>query len=531
MGKLSNIARKRILLFPIIALLIMVSIFPRSVEVINNNPVFGVDQGRDYMAVKNIVIDRKLTLIGAELGAGQAGLSYLFHGPGHFYMLSIPFIIYDGNPAGGTVLMLFFGLLAISFGIFFATKLMGWGEGILTGFLLALSPALIGQSRFVLNHFGITFFIIVIFYFIFLFTKSYGKKKYLYAFLATFFTAFTYNLETAITIPMLITLIIYFLFILRGKIISFIPIVLLALFIGFLPALLFEIRHGFMGIKSLLMYLFGNHVQNEFSKPIHLHAGDIINLFISSFQKSFPGNLVFPSHITFIGFIALTGFAFLQEKDRVRKNFIVFIILLFPINFLVFLLLRNIIFEHYITDLILAYLILLAFSVGKIYRQGYVKLFGLIFIYLLILLAIGSYNAFVVTVKDYNDYGGIFKLRGKIDAIDYIYKDASGQKFGLLIFSPPVYTYPYDYILWWHGQKKYNYTPYKEQKGTYYLLIEPDPQKPWSYKGWLETAIKPDSTIYRRVLPSGFIVEKRESQRETKDLGKNSDLPLAPRLY
>ena len=111
--------------------------------------------------------------------------------------------------------------------------------------------------------------------------------------------------------------------------------------------------------------------------------------------------------------------------------------------------------------------------------------------------------------NDFNDSGGTHKIKGKINAIDYIYKDSKGKQFGLLIFTPPVYTYVYDYLIWWYGEKKYNYAPHKEKKGEFYLLIEVDPEKPWSYKGWLETVIKTGDVIYTKTLPSGFIIQKR----------------------
>ena len=111
--------------------------------------------------------------------------------------------------------------------------------------------------------------------------------------------------------------------------------------------------------------------------------------------------------------------------------------------------------------------------------------------------------------NDFNDFGGIHKRKGKIEAIDYIYKDAKGKKFGLLVFTPPVYTYAYDYLTWWYGSKNYDYVPHKEKKGIFYLLMEPDPSKPWSYEGWLETVIKTGTILKTKELPSGFVVQKR----------------------
>ena len=40
--------------------------------------------------------------------------------------------------------------------------------------------------------------------------------------------------------------------------------------------------------------------------------------------------------------------------------------------------------------------------------------------------------------------------------------------------------------------------------------MEPDPSKPWSYKGWLETVIKDGKVDWTKTLPSGFVVQKRE---------------------
>jgi hypothetical protein len=117
-----------------------------------------------------------------------------------------------------------------------------------------------------------------------------------------------------------------------------------------------------------------------------------------------------------------------------------------------------------------------------------------------------------MTIKDYPDLGGAAKIKGQEQAIDYIYKDAKGKPFGLYIFTPPVYTYPYDYLLWWYAKPKYHYFPYQEKKGTFYLLMQVDMNQPWTYKGWMETVIKTGKIIDTKTLiPSGFIVQKRQA--------------------
>lgn len=502
---------KNLLLVFLLSLLVLLSLFPRSIEVLNGNPVFGIDQGRDYIFVKNIVVEHKLTLIGAELGAGQAGLSYLFHGPGYFYLLAIPFIIFDGNPIGGVFLMLILGLATIAFSVYFTAKFLGWKEGLLMGFLMALCPYLIGQSRFVENHFGTPLFILIVFYFTYLFTKT---KKTRFIFLSALFSAFIYNLEVAIAVPLCITLFIYCIFLYKKSFMHKLPYLLCGFLISFSPMLLFELRHGLMGLRSLFSYLFIRHETNASSTPIFIHAKNISDLFIYTFSDSFPGRLLLSQNmqnILMLCFTVLIIFIFFKEKDKIKKGFLVFLILLFPVNFLVFMPLRTIVFQHYLTDLVLAILILLTYCLAWLYKNGYFKLATGITTYLAILFAVGIYSAYNTSIHDYYDHGGLHKLRGKIDAIDFIYKDANKKPFGLLVFSPTVYTYPYDYLVWWYGQRKYNYIPNTEKKGTFYLLIEKDSMKPWTYKGWEETVIKTGKVVYTKTLPSGFIVEKRTS--------------------
>ena len=73
-------------------------------------------------------------------------------------------------------------------------------------------------------------------------------------------------------------------------------------------------------------------------------------------------------------------------------------------------------------------------------------------------------------------------------------------------------------IDYFENQKnKYGYQPYQEKKGTFYLLMEPDPARPTSYKGWQETVIKTGKIIETRTLPSGLIVEKRKEIAYCKD--------------
>lgn len=485
---------KKYLIVLLVFLLIFLSLIPRSVEVFNGNFIFLLDQGRDYLAVKDIVVNHKLTLIGAEIGSGMAGFQGIFHGPFYFYLLSIPSVLFNGNPYGGLLLMFLFGILTIGMGFFLAKRILGIFGGLIMALLVAASPPLIAQSRFIWSPHPASFFILLAFYFTYLISP----KRYLYIFLASFFTGFIYNFEIAVVVPMCINLLLYTVFILRLRQLKQYVSLVGGFIFAFSPLVLFEFRHGFKALKGVVGIAFqtDKFIEN-------------VSWFFYNFSDTFPKQDLFPYAIIFLlSILALFSFG-LREKRSNIKLFLAYLISLISVTFITHSLIRTHIFEYYLIHLNFVYLFLFSYILVSSYVKNHIRFQTLFIVFLVTFLFFGTVNAVSTFKKDLSDYGGMVKIKGKIDAIDYIYIDSKGEKFGLFIFSPPIYTYPYDYLLWWYGQKKFGYLPHQEKSGLFYLLIEKDISQPWTYKGWLETVIKSGRLVESRELPSGFIVQKR----------------------
>lgn len=487
---------KKLFIFLFVALLIFLSLFPRIVEVLSNNYNFLIDQGRDYMAVKNIIVNHKPTLIGAEVGAGMAGLSGLFHGPFYFYLLGVSFILFGGDPYGGILIMFLFGLLTIIAGFFFGKKAMGINGGLVVAFLIALSPPIIAQSRFIWSPHPASLFILLAFYFIYL---SYERKKR-YVFLSAFLTGFIYNFEFAMAVPLSFAVFFYMLFLLRKELWLF-SFVVLGFIAAYSPLLLFEIRHGFPAIRG-----FGSYFFHSSKSSISIN----FNPFMHNFSDTFPAQSVIPPIIILFVFILGLMYFLLREKNKKIRHFIYFSIFTWIITFVIMAFVKTYIFEYYLIHLNFITIFLFSYIVVSAYQKKHTYFKILFVVFLGVFLYYGTLNSIRVTRYDLFDYGGMVKMKGKLEAIDYIYQDARGEKFGLLVFSPPVYTYPYDYLIWWYGQKKYNYLPHQEKKGLFYLLIEKDVVDTWTYKGWLETVIIDGTVLETKQLPSGFIIQKRK---------------------
>lgn len=457
------------------------------------------------MAVRNIVVNRHLTLIGSEIGGGYAGITGIFQGPFHYYFLSIPFILFHGDPYGGIVLMLLFSLAAIVMGFYMGQKIFGKPFGFLTALLLAISPPLISAARFVWNPHPSVFFILLAFYFIYRISRE--KRKNIDIFLAGFLISFTYNFEISMTIPLMLALLIYVFFIHKLANAKQYVFLFLGLTLPFVPMLLFEVKHNYLAIHGFLNYITKPHstkgydlINNHFDS-FFLNAWDTFPHVVNIPQWFFASLLVIPT-------ILYTWF----EKNKQIRNFFIYFFLVILCEFFVLSFLRNHIFMYYLLNLNLIYILFFVYILfaSKIHKQYIIT--GIFSVFLIGFICYSLYSAYVVTKHDLGDYGGTSKIKSHTDAIDYIYKDAHGKPFGLFVFTPNVFTDPFDYTVVWYGQNTYHYIPNKSKHGIFYLLMQPDPYNPTSYKGWEKTVIKTGKILWTKELPSGLLVEKRQGE-------------------
>lgn len=496
---------KRIVFILLFLLLFYLSVFPRATEVIAHNFIFGFDQGRDFLAAKSIAVDHKMTLIGSEWGAGSAGMSGLFHGPGYFYLLAFAFLLFGGDPYGGVVIMLTLGLVTIVLAFLIGRKMIDTLGGYVLALLIAMSPPLIAQSRFFWNSYPSSLFILLVFYFIY---RGTTHRRYIDLFLSAFFSGFIYNFQTGIAIPLAFTFILYCIFILRLRKIGQYLVLIAGYGLAFLPLILFEIRHSFQGAKGIMAYLLVHDKTDIIPNFMQVMLLDHLGSFIYNLSDSFPKTSL-PWWVVGIALFLPLFYFWYNEKNGALRLFLVYLFCLPIITFLVFSPLRNSVYPYYLYSLTFVYLFFFAFVFSRAVRSRNHFVLAVYSVIIVWFIVVGIISAYTTYQSDVKDYGGDAKIKGKIDAIDYIYSDDKNRKFNLLIFAPPIYTYPYDYLLWWYGNKKYGFIPGTEKKGEVYLLMEQDHAKPWTYNGWLETVIVKGRIVKTVTLPSGFIVQKR----------------------
>jgi len=502
--KFKKYSRNKFIFSILVLTIIVIGVLLRAQETITNNFLFLIDQGRDMLAVKNIVFNHHLTLIGPYTSLGG-----VFQGPIWYYLLAIPTFILNGDPLGGEILMLIISISTILLAFYFMYILFGKKAAIITLFLFAVSPEAVAAATYVWNPHPM--WLLIVLYIFSLFKAIQGKKKWYVVVWLTL--GLMFNFEAALAIFILLSFIIYIIIFERKAIRSRLFLSGLILFVLlFAPQILFELRHNFLMTRSVLDTFLGqNH--GLFVKGENKGYLDLVISHLQAFYNNFQTAFVKLDYFSYLQVLFLFIFAgigiFYKKIKCFSEKEKIFISLIFKSVLFVYILSFFYPFPiryWFLTGFQGFYIIFMGLVLSKFWNKSLGKILLTILIVFILTQTVWRINE----IYSSKDLGGVSKIRGKLEVINYIYKDANSKNFGLLIFTPPVYTYAYDYLLWWYGERKYNYLPYQEKKGITYLLIEPDPGQPWSYKGWLETVIK-NGTILKTVsLPSGFIVQERK---------------------
>jgi len=456
--KVLSFLKKYSILFSII----LIGTVSRLHGVINGTFGFTHDQGRDLLAA-NSILKGDLTLIGPT-----TGLAGLFHGPLWYYLLAFLSVLGRGDPkivlAGIILLFLVFEVI-----FFWAIKKY---YGFLPAFLLitiiSLSPfysGLNGQlwSPNMVLVSSIIMAIAVV-------GIINGKKWYPLLGLAL---GFNIQFEAAGGVFLLIATILTLLLInpFKTKIMDYLAM-LSTFFITLMPQLLFELKYGFLMTKHAIGYMGtsrGDFIAEHGIKSIEYKTG----LIIDNFSKIFFSNLNFSLILFLASFVLFSKLLFLK-KGLDEKNlkllthcFSTIVIFWVILNFYF-----DVVWTHFIDGLtiflILAFVVLLH-NLSKHFQKT-TYLFSSFLIFTMLLPQLMNIN------PNQNIVGDISYYKNHLEIIDQVYKDAGPDDFNVVIYEPTTFSYQYDYLFMWYGNRRYGKIPVSNEKPIRiaYYLIEPD---------------------------------------------------------
>ena len=235
-----------------ILLILIVGIIFRLYITGNNNFIFNMDNARDMIDVREMVVLGDFRLIGPT-----TSIDGVYFGPFWYYMLPVPFLITGGDPYGSIILEII--LWAIG-GYFLLTLVLKY-YGKLAFFAVSLiwlaSNYIILGNQYAFNPNPVLFLTPVFIYCLLSYIET-GKLAF---FLLTWFLAgafFHFIVPVGIFMPLVIILSI---FLTKKDLLKWQSLIfgLMVFALTFLPQIIFEIRHNFFMLNNLLAYNSTSH--------------------------------------------------------------------------------------------------------------------------------------------------------------------------------------------------------------------------------------------------------------------------------
>ncbi len=414
----------------------------------NGNFIFNMDNARDMVDVREMVILKHLRLIGPT-----TSVDGVFYGPAWYYIQSVPFIFSGGNPYASILMEIMFWAI----GGYFLLTLVNKNYGMLSTFAVGLiwiaSNFILLGSQYAFNPNPILFLTPV---FIWSLLKFSETKKMFYQVMAFFLGGLFLQFSVPVGIFTTVVIVIYSGFTEGLKFFK-----TRAFFLGVLsfiatlvPQFVFDLRHGFPMTQALLEYRSTSHGQ-IITDPA-LRFPQILKSFYSVLLPTFQNFELF-TKIIIIGFI-LSLLRILRKEKIFDDKLTLLCILLVAVPLIGFIPLKVDLLGWYFNASIVASIFLVGFVLKTLQN---VKVMGNIGAYTLVAILFinttQNIKNYVLDAQNSNSNNSI--LRNELSAIDYTYKEANGKNFKVYVYMPSVIDYPYQYLYWWHGTNKYGYLP------------------------------------------------------------------------
>ena len=122
----------------------LLAVLVRLLPIITEKVLFHFDSARDWLWVRDLAISKKLILVGP-----WSSLQGVFYGPLTYYLLAIFFVLFDGQPVGGSIYALIMNLTALILLYRFLKLRLSSAVGLIGLTLLAFAPLSLYVSTFI----------------------------------------------------------------------------------------------------------------------------------------------------------------------------------------------------------------------------------------------------------------------------------------------------------------------------------------------------------------------------------------------
>jgi hypothetical protein len=436
----------------------------RFAQVANYNFPFTTDQARDMLDLRQIVVGINPTLVGPT-----TSINGVFLGPSYYYFNVLPFFLGQGDPSFLVYWNLFFYLLSALLLLFIHSR-KEIGFGFFASIIFITAPGYFQNTRYFWNSHSMPYFALLYFVCLYFFLRNPTIKK---ALLVGLTAGIAMHFQAAFGILLLPFALLISLLYLKKADLKLLGLMLLAFSTTLLPQLLFELKNNFVMSKIFLAEVTGSGAvlgeKLTFIESLVSHINSFI--FFSHGILALPFNL---DSVVLIGAVIFLGLKIYQKKIDTDLKIYTYI----SIGFLTFAFIFYSFYLHELKDwfvlsLRIPYILLMSAFLTAVYNhvlhhthyQNLTKTLTIAVVLFSVGFAFLDQKQFIPSNFQIRS-DDKSNLRNSIDAIDWVYEHMNNKGFKAYNYIPSVYDFPYQYLYWWYGTKKYGYQPetisYKE---------------------------------------------------------------------
>lgn len=433
---------------------------------------FWYDPARDLLAgLANI---EKLTLIGPT-----SGIPGLFYGPYWIWMLSLALLISQDPKIASLIVAALPYFLILPFIFFALSRVVGKKVAVIGWLLFMLSY---GKYSFQLwnPHPAPLLVFVLITLIVFLPENFKSYKDYLYmiitGFVAGLLIQFHISFGIAVVSGVYLCFLLSFLFTLHKvkhkkdvviKNIKTLILITSGILFSALPFFVFEIRHGFGQITTII---------NTLTSPDSVVGvtGISNNEIILYFFLRFAALINLPLSISIgLGLIILLFFAYQLKQKKIHLSvkelrlLLTTVIIGLTVLF-VYLTSKNPVWDYHFIGVEVLFVLLCMLVISKSKILTYIG--GI----LAVLVTVVAVNNFVTTLS--SDPIELTSLATKEHIVNRVFDDAKDSNFALIAYNPAIYTFDYDYLSQWIAEKNNREIPATDSKSAevVYIIIPPN---------------------------------------------------------
>lgn len=393
------------------------------------------DEGRDVLVVKQMIVDRKWTLLGPTASVGG-----FFLGPFYYYLM-IPFLwIFKLNPLGPAVMVAFFGIATVFLVYKVGKDFFDKKVGLLASFFYAISPLVVTYSRASWNPNLMPFFSLLIIWFLW---KAARKDSLKLLGLIGFLFGLTLQLHYLATFLMVIAGVYFLIFGRQRKNYKAYIWLLVGFLAGWSPFLLFELRHKFPNFRSLYQFfLYGD----ETGFNLRNFLPTVWEVMFRVFERLTGTGEKFLGWVLILISLPFFGFSFLKAKQD-KKRVEIFALLGFWL-FLgvgIFGFYQDNIYDYYFGFMFPLPFLLVSFTLVKLAQINRFGFFVSLFIFLIV--------SFYSLKKGPYSQSPNYQLRQTKQISKIVYEQINDEPFNFALITGQNSDHAYRYFLELWGAK------------------------------------------------------------------------------